>query len=165
MKLPIKETANWLITWAVILAAMVVAYHVYQVRREIPFVASFKVEDPVILDKEVYYYGEVVTGHFIGERTRDVPTIFNRTLVCKDFRALLKPIRAEKLPVGRFDTTAILTVSDDILLTDTEIGDRDGCEIIFATQSVVDQYILGGEKLQQEQSYRTTKFNIRRLQP
>lgn len=118
--------------------------------------------DPVQLDKKEYKIGEPITGFFEGERYSNKPAIFNRTLVCADFRAILKPVRVESPPIGVFNRGAILlTLNNHIFaIENIPVTAQKSCEIIYAPQTVMRKYPLGGEELQQDQAFRTTTFDI-----
>ncbi len=139
-----------------------IVYHHYQVVTELPYVETAQITDPVRLTKTEYYIGETVEGFFEGERYIDLPVIVNRTLVCDDFRAVIEPFRVESLPVGRIDNVAVvLELSGHQFVTsDAEITPQTGCKVIYSPQTIRRQYPLGGEELQQDQSFRTTEFDI-----
>lgn len=143
-------------------AAIVLSVDVYQRNNPLPYVKAVDIEDPVKLDKNAYRIGEQIKGLFEGERYISRPTIFNRTLVCDEFRATLKPIRAEGLEVGKInDHVPLLRLQSSILIVpDIALEPAKNCEIIFSPLGVMRQYILGGEETQPDQSFRTDKFNI-----
>lgn len=167
----LKGINNWsiaeFITTLVLIGALgVVLYDVYQRRQEVPYITTLKIVDPVKVDAGNYRINDVITGFFEGERFVNKPAIFNRTLVCDGFNALLDPVRVESIEPRVYDGTGIplLRLTDDILfIEDLPLTPQKNCEILYAPQTVVRKYLLGGEKLQADQSYRTTKFNI--LQP
>lgn len=143
-------------------ALCLVAFNTYQINREIPYIKTLDIIDPIKIDKDNYNIGEDVVGFVEGERYIGKAVIFNRTLICKEYREHLKPLRIENPPVGRIDRkTTLFRLEDELLLIPhVELKPAVDCEVIFAPQTVVDKYILGGEKLQNDQSFRTTKFNI-----
>lgn len=156
-----KTVADTIAIAALVFAVSLIGFHFYQVNTKAPFVETVEITDPVQLTKKEYKIGEVVQGFFEGERYVSRPVIFNRTLVCEDFRAILDPVRVENPPVGPFEgASPIITLEDGITITDQGLWPMKSCEIIFSNQTVVRKYILGGEELQSDQSYRTTEFDI-----
>lgn len=148
---------------SVVLAGVVVGIHLYQVYTPNERVEAYEVIDPVETNKNNYKAGETVYGKFEGERYVSLPTIFNRTLVCRHRRALLKPIRSESPPLGKFSgkNSPIIVLNDDMFADETiKLFEAKSCEIIFDVDTVVQKYLLGGEETQAGQSYRTTNFNI-----
>lgn len=157
-----KATSDIIAIGLMLIAFAFIGLHLYQVNTKLPFIETATITDPVELTQKQYKIGETVSGHFEGERLESLPTIFNRTLVCDDFRAILNPIRVEAPPVGPFvGSTPIVRLEGPIFVTpSTVIEPQTSCEIIFSNQTVVREYILGGEELQSDQSYRTTPFDI-----
>lgn len=167
LKVFISRMKEWgigdrIATVALIFAVSVIGFHIYQINSSTPYLETVTITDPVQLTKDEYRLGETVSGVFEGERLVSKPTVFNRTLVCDDFRAILNPIRVEAPPVGPFEgSTPIVRLEGPIFVTpSTRIEPQTSCEIIFSNQTVVKKYILGGEELQVDQSYRTTSFDI-----
>lgn len=153
---------DFLTTFAVLFAMTLVIVQLYQINRDLPYEETVQITDPVVVDKKEYKKGDTIVGFFEGERYSDKTAIFNRTLVCDNFRAILTPVRAEKPPVGPINRdSALFSLEDDIFLVPTlHVTPQKDCEVIYAPQTVVEKYILGGEKLQNDQSFRTTSFDI-----
>lgn len=155
-------TADVVSVLGIIFAVSLVLIHLVQVNTTLPYLETAQITEPVNLHKQEYKIGEEVVGFFEGERYYDYPTIFNRTMVCDNFRAVLKPIRTESLPVGEINRDAVLlTLQDSIFLVPSQrVTPQTSCEIIYSPQTVRREYLLGGEELQNDQSYRTTDFDI-----
>lgn len=147
----------------ILAASALLTVHIYQVNfKNYPPIINAVVYSPVKTDKQSYRLGETVYGNFIGDRLTDNPVIFNRTLFCENMRAVLTSIRVETPPIGKISGFAPIIALDSSSLLDSNLKLRPAtdCVIIFAPESVVATYLLGGERLQPDQSYSTTKFDI-----
>lgn len=161
-KVSSKSIADFVAIFGIIFAVGIVIVHIYQLNNPLPYEKTVELTDPVQLLDDEYKVGDTIIGYFEGERFKSYTTIFNRTLVCDDIRSLLKPVEVKTLPVGRIDTNStVIVLSDDMfILPEEKVTPQNSCEIIYSPQSVRREYLLGGRELQNDQSFRTTQFDI-----